>query len=416
MRLLSAVGAAVLAGVLAAPAGAATTPVSFSCTGDAVTAQVTDGSVVDPITAGGDNKACQPDVTGLPNVGEALNIEGTVTAKTAFAATDPGGTVPFKSTPGATAGVEGLNLFAGAVTVDAARSAITAACSNGTPTFTPTSNVANISLAGTPIVLDGVLQPITDGLTNALGALVEVRLNEVVDLPHGKAVRAARITLVRGGTPGGQGCPNGSVYVPASNLCVIAGPSGNTTGPGSVIVGPPGKGPIGGTVITLQEARGKYKRSPCVRGGGLHYVVVGTNGKDHITGTNRRDRILGLRGGDRLDAGKGRDCIDGGKGKDGMTGGQQADRVYGRLGRDFLNGDAGSDLLNGGRGNDYINAAYGADRVFGGKGRDKMNVATAGKAARVHGGSGRDKVRANPGDLPYIHGVEKIIITHKIKG
>jgi hypothetical protein len=297
-------------------------------------------------------------------------------------------------------------------------------------------------------VLDGVLQPITDGLTNALGALVEVRLNEVVDLPHGKAVRAARITLVRGGTPlanvviaesrivlngdtcnpdapgntpdngnpGGQGCPNGSVYVPASNLCVIAGPSGNTTGPGSVIVGPPGKGPIGGTVITLQEARGKYKRSPCVRGGGLHYVVVGTNGKDHITGTNRRDRILGLRGGDRLDAGKGRDCIDGGKGKDGMTGGQQADRVYGRLGRDFLNGDAGSDLLNGGRGNDYINAAYGADRVFGGKGRDKMNVATAGKAARVHGGSGRDKVRANPGDLPYIHGVEKIIITHKIKG
>ena len=62
--------------------------------------------------------------------------------------------------------------------------------------------MATIALAGTPIVLNGVAQPITDALTAALGALVEVKLNEVIDLPGGgKAIRAAHITLVRGGTP-----------------------------------------------------------------------------------------------------------------------------------------------------------------------------------------------------------------------
>ena len=267
-------------------------------------------------------------------------------------------------------------------------------------------------------MLDGVLQPITDGLSDALGALVEVRLNEVVDLPNGgKAVRAARVTLLKGdvplanvivaesritlngaacdpnaggNTPGtggnggggtgtgtsGQGCPNGSVYDAANKVCVIAvpgtqtpsNPAGQLTGPGSVVVSQPGKGPTGGTVITLAQARKRFPTSPCVRGGGPLYVVKGTNRKDKITGTNKRDRILGLKGNDRLDGGRGRDCIDGGKGRDGMTGGQQNDRVYGRKGRDFLNGDAGNDRLMGGTGNDYINAAYGADRVFGGRG------------------------------------------------
>jgi hypothetical protein len=461
MKLATAGGALFGALALAAPAGAAS-PVSFSCAADAVTAQISSGSVINPITSGGDGKACQPGVTGLPNVGEALNIQDLISAKTAYAAVDPGGAVSATSKPTATAGVEGLQIDLGGpfLGVGAARSAISASCSGGKASYMPTSEVADISLAGMPIVLDGVLQPITDGLTQAVGALVEVKLNEVVDTKDGgKAVRAARITLVRGDVPvaniivaesriglngaacdpntdtptppngdttgtSAQGCPSGAVYDAANKVCVIAvpgsqtpsNPAGQLTGAGSVVVGSPGQGPTGGTVITLAQAKQRFRKSPCVRGGGPLYVVVGTNHKDKITGTNKRDRILGLKRADRLDGGRGRDCIDGGKGRDGMTGGQKNDRVYGRKGRDFLGGDAGNDVLKGGVGNDYINAAYGADRVFGGKGRDKMNVATAGKAAHVHGGSGRDKVRANPGDVPYIHGVEKIIITHKIKG
>ncbi len=70
-------------------ANAATAP-SFSCTANAVTAQVAGGSVVNPITAGGDGKACQPAIAGLPNVGEAVSLQSIITARTAYAAVDPG--------------------------------------------------------------------------------------------------------------------------------------------------------------------------------------------------------------------------------------------------------------------------------------------------------------------------------------
>lgn len=459
--LAGALAVAVTALASAAPAGAQT-PATFSCTASAVTSQVGTSPVLNPITAGADGQPCVQGITGLPNTGEAL-LFGALKAETAYALVDPGGNVPATSTPRAAAGIEGLSIGEGnaSIMVDAARSQITASCVNGAPVFTPTSTVAKITIAGTPIELDGPLTQITDALSAALGQIVEIKLNEVVDIPGGgKAVRAARITLLKG-TPAqiqvivaesrlatngdvcspyniptgpvtppppqtsAQGCPAGSVYDPVHNVCILPvpgsqtpnNPAGDLGGPGSVIVNQPGQGPVGGTVITLQEARKQFPTSPCIKGGGSLFVIKGTNRKDKITGTNKRDRILGLKGQDRLDSGKARDCVDGGKGRDGMTGGQQGDRLYGRNGRDFLNGDAGTDHLYGGAGSDYINAAYGADRVFGGGGNDKMNVATAGKRARVSGGAGLDKVRCNPGDLRSIRkDVEKVIVTRKIKG
>ncbi len=451
---------AVAALSFASAAGAAA-PVSFSCTANAVTAQVLGGSIINPVTAGGDGKPCQNAIAGLPNTGEALSLDGIITAKTAYAAVDPGGDTPIASNPTAAAGIEGLELKLGQpiLGVGAAQSRITASCAGGKATFTPTSEVASISIGGTPIVLDGVLQPITDGLTDALGALVTVRLNEVVPLSGGgEAVRAAHITLIptnraavadvivaesrldlngaacdpnqppnNGGpmpptTP--SVCPTGAVYDVTHNVCVIpvpgsqtpGNPAGTITGPGSVVVGPPFSGPSGGTVITLPVARKRFPKSPCVRGNSRpKYAVVGTNKADRITGTNRRDRILGRGGRDRLDGGRNNDCVDGGSGHDVITGGQGNDRVYGRGSRDLVNGDAGTDLLSGGKGNDTLNAAYGADKAFGGAGRDKINVATAGKKATVYGGKGYDKVRCNPREVDRMHGVERIIVTHRQK-
>jgi hypothetical protein len=449
---------------LASPAGAAD-PVSFSCTANAATASVAGASTINPITAGGPEKACQHDIAGLPNTGEAVTLEEILQAKTAYAAVDPGGFPPIKSKPTAAAGIEDLMITIGGPVLgaSAARSSIEATCAKGAPEFKTFSEVANISIGGFPLVLDGVVQPITDPLTDALGALVSIRLNETVDLPNGgKAVRAAHIKLLAldGSTPpladviiaesildlNGKACdpnqppnngddtpppttpsvcPNGSVYDVVHNVCVIAvpgsqtpgNPAGDITGPGSVVVGPPNKGPGGGTVITLQQARKRFPKSPCVKGGGPRYVVIGTPGKDRLTGTNRRDRMLGFGGADRLDGGRKKDCIEGGNGKDGMTGGQQNDRVFGGKGRDFLNGDAGNDLLVGGKGRDYINSAYGKDVVSGGKGNDKMNVATAGKKAIVIGGRGFDKVRCNPGDLKGVRkDVERVIVTRKVRG
>lgn len=162
---------------------------------------------------------------------------------------------------------------------------------SGTPVYKTASQVANISLAGQPIVLDGVLQPVTDGLTDLVGALVEVKLNEVVALPGGgQAVRAARVTLIRGDvpvanviiaesrldtngracdpedgggpvTPSPTTCPNGSYLGVIRNLCVIR--------EGNIVVGGPGSGPTGGTVINLDKAQALQEQLPEGQGSAL---------------------------------------------------------------------------------------------------------------------------------------------------
>jgi hypothetical protein len=459
MRVLFVTTFVVALGALVSPSSApAQSNVSFSCSASAVITQVAGASPLNPVTAGVDGQPCQAGTAGLPNTTEALQLNELVTAKTAYAVVDPGGSPPIKSKPVAASGVEDLQLKAGGgpvLGVRGANSSVTGSCAAGVPQFVTESEVASISLGGFPLVLDGAVQPITDALSDSLGALVSVRLNEVVDTPGGgKIVRAAHLKFLaldgsaapladiiiaesrmglngaacdasqppNNGNPNDDDdplnvCPAGSAYYPPGNVCVIASPGGQLTGPGSIIVGPPNSGPGGGTVVRIKEARKRWPKSPCVKGGGPRFVVVGTNGKDRLTGTNRRDRMIGLRGGDRLDGGRKRDCIDGGKGKDGMTGGQGRDRVHGRKGHDFLNGDSKSDRLYGGPGPDYINSGFGADRVFGGKGRDKMNVATAGKRAHVRGGKGFDKVRCNPGDLRGVHrDVERVIVTRKLRG
>jgi hypothetical protein len=427
---------------------------TFSCTANAVTTQMAGKSKLNPVTAGGDNQDCQVAVAGLPNTAEALSLDSISTARTAYAAVDPHGDVAYQSSPTAAAGVEDLEVSVGGqlLGVSAANSTLTAACAGGAPRFTPTSEVADISLAGTPIVVDGVVQPTTDEVSDAVGAAVEVRLNEVVDVQGGgKAVRAARVTLVRGDAPVGEVivaesriglngdacnpdaagtvppavCPAGSVYDVEHNVCVIPAPGsqtpgnpvGDITGPGAVVVGRPYTGPSGGTVMTLPRALQLFPKSRCLKGKGPRYAVVGTRKRDRITGTNRRDRILGRGGTDRIDGGRGGDCIEGGNKKDFITGGQGRDRMYGGRARDIVNGDGKADRLHGGRGADTLNAGYGADRVWGNGGNDKINVATAGRRATVRAGRGRrDKVRCNPRELKRIHGAEIIKVTRPFKG
>ena len=194
-----------------------------------------------------------------------------------------------------------------------------------------------------------------------------------------------------------------------SGLCVIRGgvAGAMATGGQDIVVGRPFEGPSGGRVISLTEARRRFPKSHCVRGGGPAFAVIGTKRADHVTGTNRRDRILTLGGKDRADGGRGADCIDGGTARDALAGGSGRDRVYGSGGNDALNGGPDTDLLDGGRGNDSINAAFGQDRVVGGPGRDVINVATAGPPARVACGKGTDTVRGNDNERRRTRGCER---------
>lgn len=98
--------------------------------------------------------------------------------------------------------------------------------------------------------------------------------------------------------------------------------------------------------------------------------LSGSNSADSLPGTRLGDRLLGLGGPDALSGFAGDDCLSGGSGDDRLSGG------------------SGADTLQGGRG---------TDRFFGGAGNDTI-LARDGRREVVSCGPGRDTVRADSGD------------------
>jgi hypothetical protein len=421
------------------------------CRSSALGVSVMGNNKVEPVLANGnpntanganpDRAQCTTQDVGANNLATPLAIPADfLAAQTATAQTsiDPelGKAIDQKAT--AVAKVENLTLRlppgaqSVALGVGAAQATATASCVNGAPQLTGTSQATGITLGGQTVSLDQLLSALGQGL-QPLGALVTLKVNEQVKTANSLIQRALHITLLSaagnspladiiigeakvgntddvcdpnkqfpGQTPDIRPCPKGSDFDAPSGNCIISASSGNPT---AVVVGKPFQGPSGGTVVSLTEARKKYK-SPCLSGPGPKYVVVGTNKADRITGTNLADRILGRGGNDALDGGRGSDCVDGGTGGDNISGGLGNDRMYGLSGKDHLNGGPGNDRLSAGSGNDTVNAAYGRDVVYGGAGRDFINVATAGPPARVSCGSGFDKVRINQKERRRIRGCE----------
>jgi Ca2+-binding RTX toxin-like protein len=426
------------------------TPV-WQCRGSAAYASVAGQNRVEPIvangninTAGGaspDRAQCVNAETGAGNTATQLGISpefiGAVTGQGRTAiAPELGRAIDQRIA--ADGRVEDLTLPLGTgrvvLGIGAANSTATASCRAGTtaPQFAGDSRVADITLGGTPIPLDGLVTALSNALA-PIGAVVEIKADERIATPTSLTIRALHIKILRGTTPvvdlvigeakvgangavcdpaaqnGGSGgpdvCPKGSVLDEGRLLCVIPGTSGSSFG--EIVVGRPFQGPSGGTVIPLDIARKRYGRSPCLGGNGNpKFAIVGTNRGDRITGTNIADRIIGLGGNDRLDGGRGNDCIEGRTGGDNMSGALGNDKVYGASGKDHLNGGPGKDLLSAGSGNDTINAAFGRDRALGGAGRDFINIATAGPAASANCGAGRDKVRINRNERKKIKGCE----------
>jgi Ca2+-binding RTX toxin-like protein len=428
-------------GVSSAQAAKAT----WSCGADAVTASVAGMNTINPVTA--QRTPCADQTVGLPNVTNAIGLAPTINAKTAYAITSakPATATPITQSVGAAAGVEGLSIQTGGGTVvigvGAAQSEADAICKDGKAVLSGTSNVADLTINGQTVSLDGLLSSLTDAISKSpLGGLVSVKLNEQVVDGEKLIQRAAHIKILSAiganplvdvvvaqstvssssacdpkadGNGGGTGtgtsgsgtgtsgsgtgtaftlCPKGATLDTTNGVCII--PASQTGGQGMIVIGRPYTGPAGGTVISLTNARKKYS-SPCLSGPGPKFAVVGTNGKDRITGRNDDDRILGLGGVDSIDGGRGNDCLDGGTGGDSLNGGIGNDRAYGMTGNDHLNGGPGTDRLSAGAGNDSINAGFGADQIIGGSGVDFINVATAGPAARVDCGTGKDVVRMN---------------------
>jgi hemolysin type calcium-binding protein len=447
----------------AGSASAFTSPPFWKCRASAVWTSVADNNRVEPVLANGnpntkggvdpDHAQCVKAEAGANNLATPLGIpQSSVAAQSASAITDidPEFGLALDQKVTSTAKVENLaigGLGSPAIGVGAALSEAKGSCAAGslTPVLTGTSKVTNITLGGQSASLDQLLDQLSKGLA-PLGMIADLKVNEQVKGTTKDAesliVRAVHLKVFRTAAPGGtpvvdlivaetkvsvngaacdpdkqfpfRVCPKGAVFEVTTSYCVIreTRDSNGKVITERIVVGRAFEGPSGGTVIPLTEARKKYN-SPCLKGSGPQYAVIGTNKRDRITGTNRADRMLGLGGNDSLDGGRGNDCIDGGTGSDRETGGIGNDRVYGMSGKDtltgnlgkdriigaggedHLNGGPGADFLDGGAGHDTIAAGYGADRVFGGAGPDFVNIAQQGPRATANCGSGRDKIRLN---------------------
>jgi Ca2+-binding RTX toxin-like protein len=455
-KLLVALAAMTGALCVAPSAQALTSAPVWKCRASPTYASVSGQNRVEPIVANGnintangvspDHAQCVNAETGAGNTATQIGIpQNVVGATTAQAKTEivPEIGKAIEQKPTATAKVENLQVAIPAgspslLGVKAATSSATGTCVSGstTPKLDGTSQVADLTVLGAPIGLDGLLGALATAL-QPLGFLVDLKINEKVATGDSLTVRALHIKVLRGNTgvpvadvvvaeskvgydpgvcdPDAQGepkspCPAGAEYDADQNVCIIRA-STTGSGLGDIIVGPPFSGPSGGKVVPIDVARRLYGRTPCLSGSGNpKFAIVGTNKADRITGTNVADRIIGLGGNDKIDGGRGNDCIEGRTGGDTMSGGLGNDRIYGSSGNDHLVGGSGKDYLSAGSGNDTVNAGFGGDRVIGGTGVDFINVATAGPAASVDCGGGRDKVRANRNETKRLKGCETIYI------
>ncbi len=458
--VLAALATALAALVTAQAAPAATTVPVWKCRASPVYTSVGANNRVEPIvangninTAGGadpDRAQCASTEAGAGNSATQIGIpQDQIGARTAGAVT---AIVPelgkaIDQRVSASAKVEDLTVQvpAGGSTllgVRAATADATASCGAGSldPRLDGSTTLAQVTLGGSPIALDGLAKAIADAVGG--NPLVSVKVAERIQDSTSLTIRALHVVVMpqAGGAPlldvvvaeskaatngpvcdpdrqgpGGGAipsvCPPGSQLDAARGVCIIpAGAGGSRLG--TIVVGLPYQGPSGGSVVPIDVARKRYGRhSPCLGSGGApKFAIVGTERADRITGTNRADRIIGLGGNDKLDGGRGNDCIEGRKGNDNISGALGSDRLYGSTGMDHLNGGPGTDRLSGGSGNDTINAAFGRDRAIGGPGRDYINIATAGPPASANCGPGPDKVRINANERRRVRGCEVVYV------
>jgi Ca2+-binding RTX toxin-like protein len=249
------------------------------------------------------------------------------------------------------------------------------------------------------------------------------------------------------GTTASDVCPVGSTLLATTKMCEIVTSGSGATASGIVVSAPGADEILGGSVISLAEARKLYgPKTACLTGAGPKYVVVGTKKADRITLRKLRLRVLGLAGNDHIIVNGGnRTCVNGGAGNDVIInkqknrvtvfgangsdqitlgngpgyvlGGKGNDRIIagngkvnlqGNAGADHIKAGNGSDRLNGGNGNDVIVAGTGSDRLNGGSGNNRLTA--DGKKAYVQAGKGNSIAHVREPNMKYAktHGVHTV--------
>lgn len=386
-----------------------------------------------------DRARCADDEARPVAAGQGLDVQG----PTASTSIDPDSGLAVDQRVSARSAVNDATSSSGGFVLIArvANAEATASCTGSTPTLAGSSRVERVLVNGQEVDPSAAQETVYNLPT---GEVVKVYFNRQTRNGSSLTQRAVHMEFynqageliretaiaeakVSGGSEvcnraaqedagGGNGdgnaepCITGAEYDAANNLCIITRERDNNLANGRetvAIVGRPFEGPSGGRVAPPNEAPKSARKSRCVKGKHLKFLILGSKKADRITGSNRSDVIFTFGGNDHISSGRGNDCIVGGKGSDRLTGGLGKDTILGGKGRDNLNGSTGADRMWGGAGDDTLNAAYGRDRLKGGSGNDAINVATAGPAARVNCGKGKDVVRSNMNERRRIRGCER---------
>jgi hemolysin type calcium-binding protein len=443
--LLCALGAGL---ATAGPASAGVADQMWNCRASASYTDTPGQDRNEPVVANGssrtsvespDRARCADDEARPVAAGQGLDLQG----PTASTSIDPDSGLAVDQRVVARSAVNDATSSSGGFVLVArvANAEATASCTGSTPTLAGSSRVERVLVNGEEVDPSAAQEAVYNLPT---GEVVKVYFNRqtrtgssliqrAVHMEYynqaGELVRETAIaeSKVSGGSEvcnraaqedadGGDGngnaepCITGAEYDALHNLCIITRERDNNLANGRetvAIVGRPFEGPSGGRVAPPNEAPKSARKSRCVKGKNLKFLILGSKKADRITGSNRSDVIFTFGGNDQISSGRGNDCIVGGKGSDRLTGGLGKDTILGGKGRDNLNGSTGADRMWGGAGNDTLNAAYGRDKVKGGGGNDAINVATAGPAARVNCGKGKDVVRSNMNERRRIRGCER---------
>ena len=196
-----------------APANAFTSSPLWQCRASALYASVAGQNRVEPEVANGnpntgnggnpDREQCVNAEVGANNLATPIGLPANfLSAPTAYAKTTitPAIGASINQSIVAKGGVENLALqlpVGGTVAlgVGAANATVTGSCVNGVPKLTGTSQAVNITLGGTPISLDGLLQALSD-VIKPLGGLVTLKVNEQIATPNSLITRALHISVV----------------------------------------------------------------------------------------------------------------------------------------------------------------------------------------------------------------------------
>ena len=382
----------------------------FGCRASLLRLELGTNPSVEPSVANPNTFPCANDNKGVSTVGvpaQESNATAPITVGQAGAFTYSVFDPTFKTAPGATAvaSVSAVNIPTGSGTlhiVGPIQASASYTCVNDQLVSSAQSNLDVIAV-------NGVNMPIPPGqyFKLALGPIV-IEANKRIDTPNSLTMQVLNVHLggnvdlvvgeatvthpssatpcagTKGVTPVLEICPKGSILNAEHQFCFIHDCSG-----GIIIVSRPFRGPSGGTVEALCQARKKY-HSPCLSGPGPRFILIATVPGARVEGTLYSDRILALGRDERIAGLGGNDCINGKAPNQQIYDGNGKERVYAFAFARVAIGSGNSLVVGGAGGHDYITVANGNTRIYGHGGHNRIDAGLG--RVRIFGGPGPNRV------------------------